>query len=298
MSWERYGGLRAAVAQLAAQIMYGEDVKQYFTAKRLAAKRLLGQTNAKSLRYRPQDLPSNGEIKQALLELVTEIEGDGRTQRLFAMRIVALEAMEALAKFTPRLIGSVATGHVRSGSDVDLHVFAWDPSDVEAHVRQLRWVHETQRVSILKHGKVMEFTHVHVPDVFPIELTVYPPNELRNRPRSSTDGKPIIRIRDVALRKICEKEHPQLWQRYLADGSTPSLEAILAAEESEERTSVLVDELSEEPDDAIVEPPEPEVAKDTDIEDPEEEEREPRLRHPSSRRRYRGVSKRDLAPYD
>jgi hypothetical protein len=182
MSWERYGGVRAALAQLAAQIMYGEDVKQYFTAKRLAAKRLLGQVNAKSMRYRPQDLPSNGEIKQALLELVTEIEGDGRTQRLFAMRIVALEAMEALARFNPRLIGSVATGHVRSGSDVDLHVFAWDAADVEAHVRELGWVHETQRVSILKHGKVMEFTHVHIPDAFPIELTVYPPNELRNRP--------------------------------------------------------------------------------------------------------------------
>src|SRR6202034_1050531 len=103
MSWERYGGLRAAIAQLAAQIMYGEDVKQYFTAKRLAAKRLLGQVNAKAVRYRPHDLPSNGEIKEALLELVTEIEGDGRTRRLFAMRIVALEAMEALEPFYPRL---------------------------------------------------------------------------------------------------------------------------------------------------------------------------------------------------
>ena len=40
MSWERYGGLRAAIAQLSAQIMYGEDVKQYFTAKRLAGMNL------------------------------------------------------------------------------------------------------------------------------------------------------------------------------------------------------------------------------------------------------------------
>jgi hypothetical protein len=115
MSWERHGGLREAIAQLAAQIMYGEDVKQYFTAKRLAAKRLLGQHGARSLRYRPTDLPSNGEIKDALLELVEDIEGDDRTRRLFAMRVVALEAMEQLLPFLPRLIGSVATGHVRSG---------------------------------------------------------------------------------------------------------------------------------------------------------------------------------------
>lgn len=136
MSWERYGGLRAAIAQLAAQIMYGEEVKQYFTAKRLAAKRLLGQLDAKSIRYRPQDLPSNGEIKEALRELVIEIEGDGRTRRLFAMRVAAIEAMEQLEPFAPRLIGSVATGHVRTGSDVDLHVFARHPADVEAHVRR------------------------------------------------------------------------------------------------------------------------------------------------------------------
>lgn len=234
MSWERYGGVRAAIAQLAAQIMYGEDVKEYFTAKRLAAKRLLGRVNAKAIRHRPQDLPSNGEIKQALLELVTEIEGDGRSRRLFAMRIVALEAMEALEPFAPRLIGSVATGHVRSGSDVDLHVFAWDGADVEAHVRRLGWAHETQRVSILKHGKVMEFTHVHVADVFPLELTVYAPNELSHRPRSSTDGKPIVRVRAATLRKLCAREHAELWARYQAGGSTPTLEEILAAEDADD----------------------------------------------------------------
>jgi hypothetical protein len=264
MSWERNGGLRAAVAQLAAQIMYGEEVKQYFTAKRLAAKRLCG---------RAQDLPSNGEIKQALLELVTEIEGEGRTARLFAMRIAALEAMEALARFAPRLIGSVATGHVRSGSDVDLHVFAWDPADVEAHVRELGWVHETQRVNILKHGKVMEFTHVHVPDVFPLELTVYPPNELRHRPRSSTDGKPIVRIRVATLRIVCEKEHGELWRRYVADGSVPSLEDILAAEDAEDAMERITgDPLDEE---AWLEADTPSERS------PEHgEEREPRLRRP------------------
>jgi hypothetical protein len=177
----------------------------------------------------------HGEIKPALLELAMEIEGDGRAQRLFAMRIVALEAMEALAAFTPRLLGSVATGHVRSGSDVDLHVFAWDAADVEAHVRNLGWVHETERVNILKHGKVMEFTHVHVPDVFPLELTVYPPTELRNRRLCSTDGKPILRIRDSVLREICEKEHHELWCRYLADGAAPSLEDIIETEDREPR---------------------------------------------------------------
>ena len=284
MSWERYGGLRAGIAQLAAQIMYGEEVKQYFTAKRLAAKRLLGQNHSKSIRYRPQDLPSNGEIKQALLELVTDIEGEGRTRRLFAMRVVALEAMEGLEPFFPRLIGSVATGHVRSGSDIDLHVFAWDAADVETHVQSLGWAHETQRVNILKHGKVMSFTHVHVADVFPLELTVYAPSELSHRPRSSTDGKPIVRLRSSTLRTLCEREHPELWARYLADGSTPTLEEILAAEEDVDDTPLVdaidTDDLGDDATwlalgsvDAI---PEDDAASDAD----EEPEREPRIRRP------------------
>jgi hypothetical protein len=214
MSWERHGGLREAIAQLAAQIMYGEEVKQYFTAKRLA-----GQQGGRALRYRPIDLPSNGEIKSALLELVEDIEGDDRTRRLFAMRVTALEAMEHLLPFLPRLIGSVATGHVRAGSDVDLHVFAEDSSDVTAHVKRLGWVHEVQHVSILKHGRVHEFTHVHVPDRYPLELTVYAPRELGQRPRSSTDGKPIVRWSPSALRALIEREHPEAWKRYRETGA-------------------------------------------------------------------------------
>lgn len=90
------GSLRAAVAVEAARLMYEEGVKQYFTAKRLAAKRLLGRTGGRRLRYRPMDLPSNGEIRDALLAIAELAEGDARTRRLFAMRVVALRAMRAL----------------------------------------------------------------------------------------------------------------------------------------------------------------------------------------------------------
>jgi hypothetical protein len=230
MSWERHGGLRAAIAKLAAEIMYEEDVKQYFTAKHLAAKRILGRERARSLRYRPRDLPSNGEIKEALLARVIEIEGDTQTRRLFAMRIVALEAMEALDAFTPRLIGSVATGHVRRGSDIDLHVFAPDPSDVTELVKRLGWAHEVKHVNIVKHGVPMDFTHVVIEDVFPVELTIHAPMDLRHRPRSSTDGKPIVRLTAKSVRALCEREHPDAWSRYVSDGEVPSLEEILVPE--------------------------------------------------------------------
>src|SRR5262249_32496235 len=84
MTAERFGGLRATIALEAARLMYEEGVKQYFTAKRIAAKRKLGRSGGKRLRYRPSDLPSNGEIRDALLGLAELAEGSRRTRRLFA----------------------------------------------------------------------------------------------------------------------------------------------------------------------------------------------------------------------
>jgi len=234
MSAERFGGLRAQIAMEAARLMYEEDVKQYFTAKRMASKRLLGRVGGKRLRYRPQDLPSNGEIRDALLMLAELAEGDRRTQRLFAMRIVALEAMRALTPFEPRLIGSVSTGHIRRGSDIDLSVFTDSEEAIELHLRKLGWTFETERVSILKFGQIREYLHMHVADVFPIELTVYAVRELRFRPKSSTDGKPIRRIKIAALETILMQEHPEAWGEYLADGTIAHLDEVLAEAEDDE----------------------------------------------------------------
>jgi hypothetical protein len=231
MSAERTGGLRARIAVEAARLMYEEGVKQYFTAKRIACKRLLGRVGGRRMRYRPSDLPSNGEIRDALLLLADLAEGAARGRRLFAMRVVALEAMRALEPFSPRLIGSVSTGHVRKGSDVDLHVFTDDPDALLAHLRALGWVFETERVSILKHGEIREYLHAHVADVVPVELTVYEPRELRMRPRSSTDGKPIVRLKPAALEALLAAEHPDEWRAYLRDGTVPELEALAAEDE-------------------------------------------------------------------
>jgi hypothetical protein len=224
MSIERFGGLRAAIAVEAARLMYEEDVKQYFTAKRMAAKRLLGRVAGQRLRYRPADLPSNGEIRDALLALAELAEGSRRTRRLFAMRVVALEAMRAIAAFEPRLIGSVSTGHIRRGSDIDLQVFTNDDGALETHLRALGWVFDKERVTIQKFGEIREYLHYHVADVFPIELTLYEARELRFRPRSSTDGKPIVRMRASSVEALLAREHAEAWARYQRDGTIAGLD--------------------------------------------------------------------------
>jgi hypothetical protein len=226
--------LRMTIALEAARLMYEEGVKQYFTAKRIAARRTCGRVGGKRLRYRPNDLPSNGEIRDALLGLAELAEGSRRTRRLFAMRVTALEAMQKLERFDPRLIGSVSTGHVRRGSDIDLHVFADDPDPLVAHVRALGWTFDIERVSIIKGGKPRDFLHVHVADVFAIELTVYPRRDIRTRPRSSTDGKPIVRLSTSALEALLAREHADAWKHYLDDGDVEGMDEALTPEDDDE----------------------------------------------------------------
>src|SRR5215208_6890093 len=109
--------LRQAIALEAARLMYERVESEYFTAKRKAAKRLCRGG------VKPEDLPSNAEIREQIQLFARIHEGDKRTQHLLEMRLEALRLMRVLRPFRPRLIGSVMTGHVRKGRDIDLHVF-------------------------------------------------------------------------------------------------------------------------------------------------------------------------------
>src|SRR5260370_38009199 len=109
--------LRQAIALEAARLMYERVESEYFTAKRKAAKRLCRRG------VKPEDLPSNAEIRDQIQLFARIHEGDKRTEHLRDMRVEALRLMRVLRPFRPRLIGSVMTGHVRKGSDIDIHVF-------------------------------------------------------------------------------------------------------------------------------------------------------------------------------
>src|SRR6266852_6388500 len=109
--------LRQAIALEAARLMYERVESEYFTAMRKAAKRLCRQS------VKPEDLPSNAEIREQIQVFARIHEGDKRTEHLREMRLQALRLMRILRTFRPRLIGSVMTGHVRKGSDIDIHIF-------------------------------------------------------------------------------------------------------------------------------------------------------------------------------
>src|SRR5688500_8416633 len=179
--------LRQAIAQEAARLMYERVETEYFTAKRKAAKRLC-RGNVK-----PGDLPSNAEIRDQIQVFARLHEGDRRTDHLRDMRLAALAMMRLLRPFRPRLIGSVMTGPVRKGSDIDSHVFSDSAALVADLLENEGYQFDVERKQVVKHNVARVFTHVHVHDRFNYELTVYAEDQAHHVFRSSITGKAIER---------------------------------------------------------------------------------------------------------
>jgi predicted nucleotidyltransferase len=126
------------------------------------------------------------------------------------MRLAALGLMRKLHRFHPALIGSVMTGHIRKGSDIDLHVFSDQHAAITLVLDDLGLAYEVERKRIIKHNEERHFTHVHVDGRFPFELTVYPLEKLGYVFKSSITGKAMERATLTELERMLRAEDPDL----------------------------------------------------------------------------------------
>jgi HD domain len=194
--------LRQAIALEAARLMYERSESEYYTAKRKAAKRLCRQS------VKPEDLPSNAEIRDQIQVFARIHEGEKRTEHLREMRLEALRLMRILRPFRPRLIGSVMTGHVRKGSDIDLHIFCDSAAVVADLLKSEGFQFDVERKQITKFQETRVYTHIHVYDRFNFELTVYAEDKAHYVFRSSVTGKPIERASIAELEAFLRQEYP------------------------------------------------------------------------------------------
>jgi hypothetical protein len=194
--------LRQAIALEAARLMYERSESEYYTAKRKAAKRLCRQT------VKPQDLPSNAEIREQIQVFARIHEGDKRTANLRDMRLEALRLMRLLRQFRPRLIGSVMTGHTRKGSDIDIHVFCDSPALVTDQLESEGLQYDLERKQIVKFEEARLFTHIHVYSSFNFEVTVYAEDRAHYVFKSSITGKAIERASIRELEELLLREYP------------------------------------------------------------------------------------------
>ncbi|MEX0714313.1 MAG: HD domain-containing protein [Pirellulales bacterium] len=196
--------LRQRIAWEAARLMYERVESEYYRAKLKAARRMTGGW------VKPKDLPSNREIRDEIQVFARMFEGDRRAANLRDMRLEALRMMRILRTFRPRLIGSTLTGHVRRGSDIDLHVFSDSLEAVRAALDREGVAYDVQHKQVKKQGEHRLYTHIHIQDRFTFELTLYAENQAHHVFKSSVTCKPIERASIAELEQLLQREYPGL----------------------------------------------------------------------------------------
>lgn len=110
---------------IAAARMIAEDGLDYATAKRKAAKQVIGET-----RIDGTWLPDNDQIEEEIREYQALFQGDSQPAVLKRLREIALDWMKRLQEFNPFLTGAVLNGTAGEHSDIHLQIFCDNAKDV------------------------------------------------------------------------------------------------------------------------------------------------------------------------
>jgi hypothetical protein len=184
--------------------MYFRHESEFYRAKNKAAQRICKGW------VKPSDLPSNAEIRDEIQTFARLHEGEKRSDNLLQMRLVALRVMRLLERFKPKLIGSTLTGHVRRGSDIDIHVFSDSIEAITMTLDEQLLFYDVERKRVRKDGKERVYTHIHLRDLFPLELTVYEASLGSHVFKSSITGKAIERASLPQIEQLLASEYPEL----------------------------------------------------------------------------------------
>jgi len=179
--------LRSAIAQEAARLMAEHGIHDYLTAKRKAAERF-GVSDASVL-------PKNTEVEAALRAHHRLFGGPQHERVLTHQREAAIDAMELLADFQPRLVGPVLNGSATEHDDIQLHLFAETAEAVYILLMDRHLPHEV----VERRVKMQADRTVTVPGLRfevaqqRVEALVFPRDGIRQAPASPVDGRPMRR---------------------------------------------------------------------------------------------------------
>lgn len=176
-----------ALAQEAARIMSEQGIDDYGLAKRKAAERL-GATDIAVL-------PKNTEIEAAIAAHHRLFDMHTHSSTLHTLRRTALQAMQLLQRFQPRLVGPVLSGTASAHSEVHLHLFAEGAETVVLHLMEHGIPHQLgERRLRYEPSRLVAYPVVHfVAGDRKIDAVVFPIDGIRQSPASPVDGRPMRR---------------------------------------------------------------------------------------------------------
>lgn len=191
--------VRRALAQEAARLMVEHGVDDFLFAKRKAAERLGVGEHAV--------LPKNSEIEAAIVEYQQLFLADEHTEVLAEQRRVAIEAMELLDEFEPRLVGPVLAGTATPHQEISLHVFSDSPEAVSFALMDAGIPYKIiERRVRMNADRVLQYPAVQfVAGDLEIEATVFPRDGIRQSPLSPTDGKPMKRANRTEVEMLVDE---------------------------------------------------------------------------------------------
>ncbi|GMR16756.1 MAG: hypothetical protein BMS9Abin31_1129 [Gammaproteobacteria bacterium] len=194
MSQRDHAHMRQRLAQKTAQILLDSGSRDFHAAKQKAAQQL-GATDTKSL-------PNNSEIESALSEYQRIFRATSQPEHLSRLREIAIEAMQFLSSFNPRLVGSVLSGTADEHSVICIHLFADTVESVGFYLQDNKIPNNLaeRRLKIALDQYQNYSTYEFDVDKNRLELVVFLPKQ-KQIPLSPVDGKPMQRagITDVEL---------------------------------------------------------------------------------------------------
>ncbi len=190
--------LRAEIAAAAARLI-ARDGADYSTAKRKAARQILGEAQMNT-----SVLPDNAQIENELRIYQALFLGDTQPARLFQLRSIALDVMQALAQFNPYLTGAILNGTAGPHAEIYLQLFAESAKEVEIFLldRNVNMsMSETPHFKGQRHDPVETVSFLWRNEG--VHAALYQIDDLRGALKLKSDGK-ANRADDKALRALLE----------------------------------------------------------------------------------------------
>ena len=178
--------LRAEIAVAAARLI-AQDGADYNSAKRKAARQILGDTQPP-----PNLLPDNAQIEQEVRVYQSLFHADTQPARVFRLRTLAVDIMEGLSAFHPFLTGAVLNGTAGPHDDIHLQLFADSAKEVEIFLlnRNLQIdISETPHFKGPRYDAVETVSFMWHKEG--VHAAIYELDDLRGAIKSRPDGKPV-----------------------------------------------------------------------------------------------------------
>jgi len=195
--------LRAEIALVAAR-MIAQDGADYGTARRKAARQVLGVDQPK-----PNMMPDDVQIEDEVRKYQALFGSAAHAERLLHLRETALAVMEALSDFNPYITGAVLNGTAGEHDDIHLQLFADSAKEVQIYLLNRNVnidISETPHFKGGRHAPVETVSFPWMKEMVHAELYEY--QDLRGALKPRADGRPQ-RLDAAGLRALIAAEAAQ-----------------------------------------------------------------------------------------